>query len=117
MAGRHRSRNKSIQIIRTASVPVKDCKRLNVTQFHVSSHLLTFDALISYFFFFTIRCNWIVQFVKQIILFIELEDQVPFATSYLEACYEAVEICLLCEETYHFLQVDVALVLCFTKDG
>eukprot|EP01036_Dinobryon_divergens_P026341 gene26341-34974_t len=36
MAGRHRSRNKSIQIIRTATVPAKDCKRLNVTQFHNS---------------------------------------------------------------------------------
>ena len=36
MAGRHRSRNKSIQIIRTATVPAKDCKRVNITQFHDS---------------------------------------------------------------------------------
>jgi len=36
MAGRHRSRNKSIQIIRTATVADKDCKRVTVTQFHVS---------------------------------------------------------------------------------
>mmetsp|Transcript_11875 Transcript_11875/g.16333 ORF Transcript_11875/g.16333 Transcript_11875/m.16333 type:complete len:179 (-) Transcript_11875:108-644(-) len=34
MAGRHRSRNKSIQIIRTATVADKDCKRVTVTQFH-----------------------------------------------------------------------------------
>lgn len=36
MAGRHRTRNKSIQIIRTAVVPAKDCKRANTLQFHVS---------------------------------------------------------------------------------
>jgi len=36
MAGRHRSRNKSIQIIRTATVPAKQCKRVSVLQFHVS---------------------------------------------------------------------------------
>ena len=36
MAGRHRSRNKSIQIIRTATVAAKDCKRVTTTQFHVS---------------------------------------------------------------------------------
>ena len=35
MAGRHRARNKSIQIIRTATVAAKDCKRANVQQFHV----------------------------------------------------------------------------------
>lgn len=34
MAGRHRSRNKSIQIIRTATVAAKDCKRVSTTQFH-----------------------------------------------------------------------------------
>mmetsp|Transcript_37596 Transcript_37596/g.38278 ORF Transcript_37596/g.38278 Transcript_37596/m.38278 type:complete len:191 (-) Transcript_37596:92-664(-) len=34
MAGKHRSRNKSIQIIRTAIVADEDCKRPNVTQFH-----------------------------------------------------------------------------------
>lgn len=34
MAGRHRARNKSIQIIRTAQVAAKDCKRITVTQFH-----------------------------------------------------------------------------------
>ena len=41
MAGRHRSRNKSIQIIRTATVAAKDCKRVTTTQFHVSYLLLT----------------------------------------------------------------------------
>lgn len=34
MAGRHRSRNKSIQIIRTATVADADCKRPNTLQFH-----------------------------------------------------------------------------------
>eukprot|EP00178_Gracilaria_changii_P010774 TRINITY_DN31286_c0_g1_i2.p1 TRINITY_DN31286_c0_g1~~TRINITY_DN31286_c0_g1_i2.p1 ORF type:complete len:179 (-),score=28.70 TRINITY_DN31286_c0_g1_i2:94-630(-) len=36
MAGRHRSRNKSIQIIRTATIAAKDCKRVTTTQFHDS---------------------------------------------------------------------------------
>jgi len=36
MAGRHRSRNKSIQIIRTATVAAKDCKRVSSIQFHNS---------------------------------------------------------------------------------
>jgi len=36
MAGRHRARNKSIQIIRTAVVAAKDCKRETTTQFHDS---------------------------------------------------------------------------------
>lgn len=39
MAGRHRTRNKSIQIIRTATVAAKDCKRTNTLEFHVSRHL------------------------------------------------------------------------------
>ena len=34
MAGRHRARSKSIQIIRTAVVADQDCKRTGVTQFH-----------------------------------------------------------------------------------
>jgi large subunit ribosomal protein L18Ae len=34
MAGRHRSRNKSIQIIRTAAISPKQCKRVSTTQFH-----------------------------------------------------------------------------------
>lgn len=33
MAGRHRSRNKSIQIIRTATVSSKDVKRASTTQY------------------------------------------------------------------------------------
>jgi len=36
MAGRHRSRNKSIQIIRTAAVAPKLCKRTSTMQFHKS---------------------------------------------------------------------------------
>ena len=36
MAGRHRSRNKSIQIIKTAVVAPKDCKRPSTLQFHDS---------------------------------------------------------------------------------
>jgi large subunit ribosomal protein L18Ae len=36
MAGRHRSRNKSIQIIGTAAVPANKTKRFGVTQFHNS---------------------------------------------------------------------------------
>lgn len=36
MAGRHRSRNKSIQIIRTGVIPAKACKRASTLQFHVS---------------------------------------------------------------------------------
>ena len=36
MAGRHRSRNKSIQIIRTATIPAKDCKRESTIMFHDS---------------------------------------------------------------------------------
>jgi len=36
MASRHRARRSSIQIIRTAVVPVKDCKRPNTVQFHNS---------------------------------------------------------------------------------
>lgn len=35
MAGRHRARNKSIQIIRTAVVPAQDCKRPHTLQYHV----------------------------------------------------------------------------------
>ena len=34
MAGRHRSRNKSIQIIRTAAISPKVCKRVTTQQFH-----------------------------------------------------------------------------------
>ena len=34
MAGRHRARARSIQIIRTATVANEDCKRVNVMQFH-----------------------------------------------------------------------------------
>uniref|UniRef100_A0A7S1HRC7 60S ribosomal protein L18a n=1 Tax=Phaeocystis cordata TaxID=118079 RepID=A0A7S1HRC7_9EUKA len=34
MAGRHRSRNKSIQIIKTATVAAKDCKRVSTLQMH-----------------------------------------------------------------------------------
>jgi hypothetical protein len=37
MAGRHRSRNKSIQIIKTATVAAKDCKRTSTIQMHVSN--------------------------------------------------------------------------------
>lgn len=36
MAGRHRSRFRSIQIIRTATVAAKDCKRPATLQFHDS---------------------------------------------------------------------------------
>ena len=36
MAGRHRARNKSIQIVRTAVVKDGDCKRVTTTQFHVN---------------------------------------------------------------------------------
>ncbi|CAM9181520.1 unnamed protein product [Ectocarpus fasciculatus] len=36
MAGRHRSRNRSIQVIRTAVVAPKDCKRDSTIQFHDS---------------------------------------------------------------------------------
>mmetsp|Transcript_26392 Transcript_26392/g.39163 ORF Transcript_26392/g.39163 Transcript_26392/m.39163 type:complete len:179 (+) Transcript_26392:28-564(+) len=36
MAGRHRSRFQSIQIIRTATVKSSDCKRVTTTQFHDS---------------------------------------------------------------------------------
>jgi hypothetical protein len=36
MAGRHRARKQSIQIIRTATLTAKECKRVGVTQFHVS---------------------------------------------------------------------------------
>ena len=34
MAGRHRTRNKSIQIIKTATVADEDCKRVSSTQMH-----------------------------------------------------------------------------------
>eukprot|EP01006_Ploeotia_vitrea_P043086 TRINITY_DN66689_c6_g5_i1.p2 TRINITY_DN66689_c6_g5~~TRINITY_DN66689_c6_g5_i1.p2 ORF type:complete len:209 (+),score=99.54 TRINITY_DN66689_c6_g5_i1:96-629(+) len=36
MAGRHRARRSSIQIVRTAVVKAADCKRTTVTQFHKS---------------------------------------------------------------------------------
>ena len=36
MAGRHRTRARSIQIIRTGIVAAKDCKRNNVMQYHNS---------------------------------------------------------------------------------
>jgi len=36
MAGRHRARNRSIQIIKTAIIAAKDCKRPGITQFHNS---------------------------------------------------------------------------------
>eukprot|EP00353_Schmidingerella_taraikaensis_P014660 CAMPEP_0185572978 /NCGR_PEP_ID=MMETSP0434-20130131/4815_1 /TAXON_ID=626734 ORGANISM="Favella taraikaensis, Strain Fe Narragansett Bay" /NCGR_SAMPLE_ID=MMETSP0434 /ASSEMBLY_ACC=CAM_ASM_000379 /LENGTH=117 /DNA_ID=CAMNT_0028189063 /DNA_START=51 /DNA_END=401 /DNA_ORIENTATION=+ len=36
MAGRHRSRNRSIQVIKTAVVAPKDCKRDSTLQFHDS---------------------------------------------------------------------------------
>ncbi len=42
MAGRHRSRFRSIQIIRTATVAAKDCKRVSTLQFHVSSFRVLF---------------------------------------------------------------------------
>lgn len=34
MAGRHRARFPSIQILKTAVVDAKDCKRVSCTQFH-----------------------------------------------------------------------------------
>jgi large subunit ribosomal protein L18Ae len=34
MAGRHRTRAKSLQIIKTAILPAKDCKRTSTTQMH-----------------------------------------------------------------------------------
>eukprot|EP01035_Chromulina_nebulosa_P025035 gene25035-32634_t len=34
MAGRHRARNRSIQIIGTATIPDEKCKRFSTTQFH-----------------------------------------------------------------------------------
>lgn len=37
MAGRHRSRSASIQIIKTATVAAKDCKRVSTLQMHVST--------------------------------------------------------------------------------
>ena len=37
MAGRHRARKRSIQIMRTAIVAAKDCKRPNTLQFHNSA--------------------------------------------------------------------------------
>ncbi len=37
MAGRHRARFRSIQIIRTGVVAAKDCRRPHTTQYHVSS--------------------------------------------------------------------------------
>ena len=37
MAGRHRSRQQSIQIIRTAIVEAKDCKKDTTTAFHNSN--------------------------------------------------------------------------------
>ena len=40
MAGRHRARNRSIQIIRTATVAAKDCQRATTTQFHVRLYFL-----------------------------------------------------------------------------
>lgn len=48
MAGRHRSRNKSIQIIRTATVAAKDCKRVTTTQFHVSQWTYWKDITYAY---------------------------------------------------------------------
>lgn len=38
MAGRHRSRKASIQIIKTATVAAKDCKRVATLQMHVSNY-------------------------------------------------------------------------------
>lgn len=35
MAGRHRARKQSIQIIRTATVKPADCRRPSTKQFHV----------------------------------------------------------------------------------
>lgn len=35
MAGRHRARFRSIQIIRTGTVAAKDCKRAHTLQYHV----------------------------------------------------------------------------------
>jgi len=36
MAGRHRARNRSIQIIGTAAIPASKARRPNITQFHDS---------------------------------------------------------------------------------
>eukprot|EP00640_Fibrocapsa_japonica_P004483 CAMPEP_0113942008 /NCGR_PEP_ID=MMETSP1339-20121228/7793_1 /TAXON_ID=94617 /ORGANISM="Fibrocapsa japonica" /LENGTH=127 /DNA_ID=CAMNT_0000946313 /DNA_START=94 /DNA_END=477 /DNA_ORIENTATION=- /assembly_acc=CAM_ASM_000762 len=36
MSGRHRARFSSVQIIRTAVLDAKDCKRPNITQYHDS---------------------------------------------------------------------------------
>jgi large subunit ribosomal protein L18Ae len=36
LAGRHRARKSCIQIVRTATIAAKDCRRIAVTQFHDS---------------------------------------------------------------------------------
>ncbi len=41
LASRHRARKSSVQIVRTAVVPVKNCKRPNILQFHVRYTPLT----------------------------------------------------------------------------
>lgn len=47
MAGRHRCRPRSIQIIRTGIVAAKDTKRPDIQQFHVS--LLFYFALLLFY--------------------------------------------------------------------
>lgn len=39
LSGRHRARKSCIQIVRTAEIEAKDCKRPNTLQFHVRAHL------------------------------------------------------------------------------
>ena len=88
MAGRHRARNQSIQIIRTATVAAKDCKRFGTQQFHVS--LKNFRILN--------KPECILTFLYIIYLFyLELENQVPIATQNFTCTYEAVQVTLCCK--------------------
>jgi hypothetical protein len=54
MAGRHRSRNQSIQIIKTATVAAKDCKRVATLQMHVST--LSKPVVVLLLLFITYLC-------------------------------------------------------------
>lgn len=63
MAGRHRCRPRSIQIIRTGIVAAKDTKRPDVQQFHVSSYGRLCTLLPVYYYIIILGSFWLQGFV------------------------------------------------------
>ncbi len=118
MAGRHRSRNKSIQIIRTATVAAKDCKRVSSIQFHVSfktTYLLArFHGFFPNWLIDMIRCcelwclfscGWHFTYYFCLIV-TELQDQVPSSSPHPQSFHQAAAHRILCHQTQHSLPIN-----------